>query len=333
MTGQDKKNEKVDWSQPNSCYKYNNSVISPRRTEKIFKLMIEGEIEKKRSKFINDILMRDLELQELRREMDFSPEKGQHSSAMEWRRLAGQPTHLKTGQTARRGSTSEEEVSWRRGRRLDDSMGEVNDEVWKHLRMTGWIHDLPESPELGPTNRIWRNSPENIELRANCNYEEIVRGLIELCNLTDTGPIREVQNSGLQRDMTVADGGNQINTQTDPSKTENSLNVDLYKTELCRSWSKFGACIYDDCCHFAHGIDELRARPIPHRNYKTEMCKKFLSGFCPYGVRCCFVHNPNEQYYAITGGSITNGQIVPNGLHGAMVNSKENRDMIRRWHR
>jgi len=204
-------------------------------------------------------------------------------------------------------------------------MDGVIDEAWKFL--------LPESPELRPTDRIWRNSPENIELRANCNKEEIVRESMELCNLTDIGPVGEVQNSGLPLDMTVAGGGNQISTQTGPSKDENNLNVDLYKTELCRSWSRFGACIYDDCCHFAHGIDELRVRPIPHRNYKTEMCKKFLSGLCPYGARCCFVHNPNEQYYAITGGSNTGGQIVPNDLKRAMVDSKENRDMIRRWHR
>jgi len=42
----------------------------------------------------------------------------------------------------------------------------MNDEVWKHLRMTE-IPDLAESPELGPTNHIWRNSSQNIELRVN----------------------------------------------------------------------------------------------------------------------------------------------------------------------
>merc|ERR1719204_1659788 len=73
-------------------------------------------------------------------------------------------THVKTGHTAQRESTSEEEVSWRRGRRWFS--GWMNDEVWKHLRMTE-IPDLAESPELGPTNRIWRNSSQNIELRVN----------------------------------------------------------------------------------------------------------------------------------------------------------------------
>jgi len=121
--------------------------------------------------------------------MDLLPEKGQDSSAMLCRRLAGQRTHIKTAQTAQCESKSEDEVSWRRGSSSDGSMCGVNDEIWKHLRMTGDIPDLPESPELGPTNRIWRNSPENIELRTNCNNEEIVRGSMEICNITDTGPI------------------------------------------------------------------------------------------------------------------------------------------------
>jgi len=69
------------------------TVISRWRTEKMFEFVIESEMEKKRSKLINDILMRNLELQELRREMDFLPEKGQHSSAMEWRRLVDQRTY------------------------------------------------------------------------------------------------------------------------------------------------------------------------------------------------------------------------------------------------
>jgi len=121
--------------------------------------------------------------------------------------------------------------------------------------------------------------------------------------------------------MAVAGGGSKINPQTSPSKDQNNLKLDLYKTEICRSWRKFGVCIYGDFCRFAHGSNELRVRPKPHRNYKTELCKKFLSGFCPYGARCCFVHNPNERYYAITGGSITGGHIVPNGIQAAMVHS------------
>lgn len=72
------------------------------------------------------------------------------------------------------------------------------------------------------------------------------------------------------------------------------MNIELFKTEMCRSWTEFGICPYGNICRFAHGYGELRTRPKPHK-YKTEMCKKFLSGYCPYGSRCCFVHNPKER--------------------------------------
>jgi len=64
MTEQSKNREKVGWSQPKSWYKYNNTAISSRRREKMFKLMIESEMEKKHSKRINDIFQQDLEFQE-----------------------------------------------------------------------------------------------------------------------------------------------------------------------------------------------------------------------------------------------------------------------------
>lgn len=32
----------------------------------------------------------------------------------------------------------------------------------------------------------------------------------------------------------------------------------LYKTELCKNFSKFGYCRYGDMCQFAHGPEQLR---------------------------------------------------------------------------
>jgi len=94
-----------------------------------------------------------------------------------------------------------------------------------------------------------------------------------------------------------------------------NINPNFFKTETCRSWRKFGVCIYGENCNVAHGFRELRVKPVPLRNYKTEMCKKFLAGHCPYGSRCCFVHNLTEGYSNI----------------GVAANSKLNRDMARRW--
>jgi len=69
----------------------------------------------------------------------------------------------------------------------------------------------------------------------------------------------------------------------------------LYKTEICQSWTETGSCRYGTKCQFAHGKDELRP-VIRHPKYKTEVCKTFsTTGQCPYGKRCRFVH----QFYEL----------------------------------
>jgi len=69
----------------------------------------------------------------------------------------------------------------------------------------------------------------------------------------------------------------------------------LYKTELCRSFSETGACRYGLKCQFAHGREELRVI-VRHPKYKTEICKTFhTSGACPYGTRCRFIHIKGKE--------------------------------------
>jgi len=58
MTVQSKKREKVGWSHLSLGTSIAITVISRRRTEKMFELMIESEMEKKPSKPIDDIFMR-----------------------------------------------------------------------------------------------------------------------------------------------------------------------------------------------------------------------------------------------------------------------------------
>ncbi|CAG8511600.1 18629_t:CDS:2 [Racocetra fulgida] len=49
----------------------------------------------------------------------------------------------------------------------------------------------------------------------------------------------------------------------------------LYKTEMCRNWEE---------------------RVTHHPKYKTEICKTFWqNGTCPYGKRCCFIHNDKNR--------------------------------------
>ncbi|CAG8644384.1 4057_t:CDS:2 [Acaulospora morrowiae] len=76
----------------------------------------------------------------------------------------------------------------------------------------------------------------------------------------------------------------------------------LYKTEMCRNWEERGSCrlvvcghelsdVYGNKCQFAHSENELR-KITHHPKYKTEICKTFWqNGTCPYGKRCCFIHN------------------------------------------
>ncbi|XP_055493223.1 mRNA decay activator protein ZFP36-like [Leucoraja erinacea] len=51
---------------------------------------------------------------------------------------------------------------------------------------------------------------------------------------------------------------------------------------------------YSDKCQFAHGLAELRSLSR-HPKYKSELCRTlYTTGFCPYGTRCHFIHNPEE---------------------------------------
>jgi len=72
-------------------------------------------------------------------------------------------------------------------------------------------------------------------------------------------------------------------------------NMDLYKTEVCRTWTVLGHCPYGERCRFAHGMRELRKRPARHRNFKRVNCKNFSEGYCQYNSRCRFSHDMSAQ--------------------------------------
>jgi len=60
-----------------------------------------------------------------------------------------------------------------------------------------------------------------------------------------------------------------------------------YKTEICRNWQE-GNCPFGESCVYAHGIEELRCKS----NCRARDCKQFLeSGYCFYGSRCQFSHD------------------------------------------
>lgn len=69
----------------------------------------------------------------------------------------------------------------------------------------------------------------------------------------------------------------------------------LYKTELCETFTVKGYCKYESKCQFAHGLDELQIKERAN-NFRTKNCNNWLKlGYCPYGNRCCFKHGDNKD--------------------------------------
>ena len=72
---------------------------------------------------------------------------------------------------------------------------------------------------------------------------------------------------------------------------------DVRKTRLCRDFGRDGQCPRKDKCPFAHGLTELRRRPLdPHsRPVKMYECDVFAkTGTCPFGSSCTFAHGTDE---------------------------------------
>jgi len=157
-------------------------------------------------------------------------------------------------------------------------------------RSTGKFTNFPETPDLGPMNE--QQSDEGDVLTS--MSEEVVRDLFELCYPYD------IKNEPEYSDWVYWEMAQQYPGLLWGDKTmeHQKFKAELFKTEMCRSWAKFGLCPYGENCRFAHGHGELRVRPKPHWKYKTELCKKFLAGYCPYGSRCSFVHMPSEWHGA-----------------------------------
>eukprot|EP00929_Paragymnodinium_shiwhaense_P050326 TRINITY_DN25341_c0_g1_i1.p1 TRINITY_DN25341_c0_g1~~TRINITY_DN25341_c0_g1_i1.p1 ORF type:complete len:260 (+),score=47.72 TRINITY_DN25341_c0_g1_i1:272-1051(+) len=75
------------------------------------------------------------------------------------------------------------------------------------------------------------------------------------------------------------------------AESPNSADGRFQKTELCRFFQA-NACAKGMDCPFAHGLDELQARP---NLYKSAICKMWLRGKCPNSCKTCrFAHGPGD---------------------------------------
>ncbi|CAB3405796.1 unnamed protein product [Caenorhabditis bovis] len=98
-------------------------------------------------------------------------------------------------------------------------------------------------------------------------------------------------------------GFNSQNVLSQHSMAQNQVPIN-YKTRLCMMHaSGTKPCEMGSRCKFAHGLKELRTVEMPVRatnnKYKTKLCKNFArggSGFCPYGLRCEFVHPTDKEF-------------------------------------
>ncbi|KAG5456024.1 MAG: hypothetical protein BJ554DRAFT_4349 [Olpidium bornovanus] len=101
--------------------------------------------------------------------------------------------------------------------------------------------------------------------------------------------------------------GPRVGGSEPPSGTAEST---LYKTRLCERFENEGHCSFSSKCSFAHGLYELRERPLHHsrnggpsqagpasenRLFKTKLCDRFArEGTCGYGSACNFAHGEAE---------------------------------------
>ncbi|CAF0832857.1 unnamed protein product [Brachionus calyciflorus] len=79
----------------------------------------------------------------------------------------------------------------------------------------------------------------------------------------------------------------------------------FFKTDLCIYFMNKGFCLDGDRCKFAHGVKELKNKPLDINNsnfnefyfsyYKTRICRNFrINGSCLMGKRCKYAHGINE---------------------------------------
>jgi len=273
--------------------------------------LVKSEMEKKY--LLYHILRNNLELEQMKSQISIMPESNDMLDLLGLTGIAPcfLPEQTRRCKTPRfRSSSSERDYT-----NDNNSDGELSNEDQKAWRIVQKLLDIPEIPELTPTNHPWGDGVRKMPQK----NKEFVKDAYEASNLHENWDEDQVLAwlGGNQRQ-----GRKPINSTLDTHISQNQKsNGELLKTEICRSWAQFGMCQYGLNCHFAHGRGELRVKPKPHFRYKTEMCKKFLAGYCPYGSRCCFVHHPNEA------------MIIKGRSLGVESYSELNMDMTRRWQR
>lgn len=164
------------------------------------------------------------------------------------------------------------------------------------FKPTSFIEQLAPAQPLATsaaghaTAQLYRQKPKKNALEVEINR-----------NLKPANDILPLTTENLERLTICADQSQckgsahcHIHRTTQPTE-QPQLNKELYKTELCESFTTKGTCRYGNKCQFAHGLHELKFKPKSN-NYRTKPCVNWAKyGYCPYGKRCCFKHGNDED--------------------------------------
>lgn len=141
---------------------------------------------------------------------------------------------------------------------------------------------------------------QQLQLQLQIQKQQIESNNLHLLNLQqkdpqslDKLPLTEENLIKLQQSPKIPNSDTKANSTTNSSglgENKSSVNTELYKTELCSTFTKTGSCPYGNKCQFAHGENELK---LVNRGskYRSKPCANWSkTGACRYGNRCCFRH-------------------------------------------
>jgi len=170
----------------------------------------------------------------------------------------------------------------------------------------GNVPDVPLSPEFSPlvVGISWSDdcdrtpSPTEQDLAHQLYdfplYDEEPSSTLS-CSMSNIDDVLSSQSSvsNLLRQPEVNLSQNQFRMSKSPSYGDQRRNIRLntnFKTVICNKWKLLGYCPYGEKCTFAHGLRELRMRPVEHKKLNNTICKNFSAGCCLRGSLCRFSH-------------------------------------------
>ncbi|CAL2029402.1 unnamed protein product [Caenorhabditis brenneri] len=165
---------------------------------------------------------------------------------------------------------------------------------------------LPTSVEYEAMQRDNQARNRNIQFRYHRVMEHDELPMDEISKITIDDHNEDTMSAEKENHLLEQRGDKQARRGFASTEAENQLPSN-YKTRLCMMHaSGTKPCEMGARCKFAHGLKELRSSDVPTRypnnKYKTKLCKNYArggTGFCPYGLRCEFVHPTDKEFQNI----------------------------------